>query len=376
VFFWIREEDVSSSSQGWLLSIVGLCAVLLAPSSCSADLQIGGSDQEVGATKAALPVSEAKPGGPRPVIVVRETRKESGVVEEGTVVPFQFEVTNRGQADLEITQVKPSCGCTVTQWDRVIKPGARGIIAAQMNTLSFRDKVTKHLTIFSNDPDRPQVDLTISASLLPLVKISPGRAAVLAVADKAVSQEFTLERNGGRPMKIVQVIPYASYLKAETTPLPGQGRYRLTVTASPDAPLGRSTAAVAVWTDVEKGGSLTFVITVDRGIVTVPPMLFFGIVPQEMKTPREALATIQRKSTPFHIKSITVNDPNLAAKLETVREGAEYRVTVSYSGGWDPGVRRETLTVTTDDPKQPVIEIPVRAAVQAKIANKPPVATH
>jgi hypothetical protein len=177
-------------------------------------------------------------------------------------------------------------------------------------------------------------------------------------------------------MKIVQVVPYAPYIKAETIPLPGQGRYRLTIIATPDAPLGRSTAAVAVWTDVEKGGTLTFVLTVDRGIVTVPPMLFFGIVPHEMNTPRQAVATLLRNSIPFHVKTVTANDPNLTPKRETVRDGAEYRVTVTYAGGWDTGRQVRSLTVTTDDPKQPVIEIPVQAFVQAKIANAPSVVNH
>jgi len=169
-------------------------------------------------------------------------------------------------------------------------------------------------------------------------------------------------------MKILQVIPYAPYLKAETTPLPGPGRYDLTVTAMPDAPLGRSKAAVVVWTDLQQGGALTFIFTVDRGIVAIPPMVFCGIVPHEMKTPRQAAVTILRTSTPFHVKSVAVSDPHLAAKLETVRDGAEYRVTVTYAGGWDTGRRQQTLSVTTDDPKQPVIEIPVQAIIRAKIS--------
>jgi hypothetical protein len=245
-----------------------------------------------------------------------------------------------------------------------------------MNTLYFRGSVTKHLTVFSNDPARPQVELTITAHLLPLVKISPDLDALLVVGDKPVTQEFTLERSGGQPMKIVQVIPYAPYVKAETTPLPGPGHYKLTVTAMPDAPLGRSKVAVVVWTDLQQGGALTFILTVDRGIVAIPPVVFYGIVPREMKTPRQATVTILRNSTPFHVKSVAVSDPHLAAKLETVRDGAEYRVTVSYAGGWDTGRRQQTLTVTTDDPKQPVIEIPVQAFVQAKIAKVPPVVIH
>jgi hypothetical protein len=324
----------------------------------------------------AVAVAEPGTDGPWPMLEVRETRKDGGVVEEGTLIPFRFEVANRGQADLEVTQVKSSCGCAVTKWDRVIRPGEKGTIEAQMDTIYFRGPVTKHLTLFSNDPARPQVELTITARLLPLVKISPDPAVLLTVEDRAATQEFTLERNGGQPMQIVQVIPNAAYIKAETTPLPGQGRYRLTVTALPEAPLGRSTVSVVVWTDVAKGGILTFFVTVHRGIVTVPPMLFYGVVPHELQTPRQATVTILRNSTPFHVKSVAVSDPHLAPKLETVRDGAEYRVTVTYAGGWDSGRRRQTLTVTTDDPKQPVIEIPIQAVVQPKLAAAPPVARH
>lgn len=187
--------------------ILGLYAVMLAPM--------------------AVVVAETETGGPGPMIEVREMHKDGGVVLEGTVIGFQFEVANRGQGDLELKQVKPSCGCTVTQWDRVIRPGASGIIEAQMRTEYFRGSVTKSLTVFSNDPDRPQMELTITTHLIPLVKISPGPDALLTVGDRPVSQEFTLERNGGRPMKIIQVIPNAPYLKADISPLPGQGRYKL-----------------------------------------------------------------------------------------------------------------------------------------------------
>jgi hypothetical protein len=322
------------------------------------------------------PPAVAESAGSRPVIEVRETRKDGGVVEEGTVVQFQFEVANRGQADLELTQVKPACGCTVTKWDRLIKPGAHGNINAELKTQHLRGAVAKQLTIFSNDPVRPQVELTIGLRLIPLVNVSPGLVVALDVTEKAATQEFTLERNGGRPMKIVQVVPNAAYIDAEATLLPGQGRYKLTITAKPDAPLGRSNGSVVVWTDVEKSGMLTFFITVDRGIVTVPPTLFYGMVPQELEAPRQAAVTITGSSTPFHVKSVTVNDSHLTTKLETVRDGAEYRVTLTYAGGWHTGRRRQLLTVTTDDPKQPVIEVPVQAVVQAKAAQAPPAVIH
>jgi hypothetical protein len=319
---------------------------------------------------AALASPAAGTAGTRPVIEVPETKKDGGVVEEGTVVPFRFTVANRGAADLEITQVRPSCGCTITKWDRVVKPGGQSVVEASMNTLYFHGAVAKHLTVISNDPDRPQMELTITARVTPLVKISPSTAALLSVDDRPVTQEFTLERSGGHPMKIAQVIPNAPYLKTEVTPLPGEGRYKLAVTATMETPFGRSTVPLVVRTDLQKGGMLTFVLTVDRGIVIVPPMIFYGMLPHHIKVPPQATVTITRISPAFHVKSVTADDPKLAPRLETVRDGAEYRVTVTYAGGWEIGLKRQTLTILTDDPKQPEIKIPIQAVVQADLATE------
>src|SRR4051794_40020597 len=75
---------------------------------------------------------EAAAGGARPKLEIRETTKDGGTVEEGAFCQFKFTVANRGQADLLIDQVKPSCGCTVPKWDRVVKPGAEAIIGAEV----------------------------------------------------------------------------------------------------------------------------------------------------------------------------------------------------------------------------------------------------
>ena len=52
--------------------------------------------------------------------------------------------------------------------------------------------------------------------------------------EQPATHEFTLERSGGHAMKIVEVIPNAPYLRAEATPLSGEGRYKITVTATTD----------------------------------------------------------------------------------------------------------------------------------------------
>jgi hypothetical protein len=321
---------------------------------------------------AFLALSGAVAADPRPVLEVKETSQDGGVVEEGSVVKFKFVVTNRGEADLEVPRVKPSCGCTVPQWEKLIKPGQEGTIEAEMRTDYFRGQVNKHLTVFTNDPDHAQVELTITARVTPLVEITPNMVAMLSVEDQPVTQEFTVQRTGGHPMKILQVIANAPYLKTEVTPLSGEGSYKVTVTATPDTPLGRSVVPIVVKTDLEKAANRMITLMLDRGIVTTPPMVFWGILPPELKTPMQGIVTISRRSGSFHVTGVTIDDAKLQTKLETVRDGSEYRVTVTYAGGWDTGLTKKMLTITTDDRKQPVIEVPVQAVIQTKTAEAAP----
>jgi hypothetical protein len=305
----------------------------------------------------------------QPRMEVRETTQDGGVVEEGTLVKYRFVVLNRGDADLELKRVMPDCGCSIAHWEKVVPPGGQSAIEAEMHTELFRGRATKHLTVISNDPTQKELTLTITARVTPLVEVTPDRAALLSMQDQPVRQEFTVERNGQKPMQVLRVMPNAPYLKAEAAPLPGVGRYRLTVTTTPDTPMGRSVVPVVVQTDLPTASLVTLYLTVDRGIVTVPPMVFYGLLPLALKAPSQAAVTLSRRAQPFHIKAISVDDPKLAAKLETVREGEEYRITVTYAGGWETGLVRKTLTVTTDDPKQPVFRIPIQALIQTAFAG-------
>jgi hypothetical protein len=304
-----------------------------------------------------------------PVIEVAESASDGGTVEEGTVLQYRFTIANRGNAELVLTQVKPSCGCTVPRWAKIIAPGKEGVIEAELKTTGFRGSILKHLTVFSNDPLRPQIELDLKASVTPLVQVQPGLVSLVAVDDQPVRQVFTLERTGGLPMQVLQVSATQPYVKTELTPLPGQGRYELAVTLTEETPWGRTPTPIVLRTDIEKAPNLTLTLIVDRGIITTPPMVFFTPLPGALTTPQQAIITLLRPKGSFHLKSAAIDDPKLQAKLETVREGQEYRVTVSYLGGWPAGVVQRTLTMTTDDSKQPEIKIPVHGLVQTVVAS-------
>jgi len=81
---------------------------------------------------------------------VEETH-DFGKVPEGDSVAYEFQFTNVGDQPLKISNVQPSCGCTVPKWPaEAIQPGATGRILAKYATKGRVGAFTKYLTISSD----------------------------------------------------------------------------------------------------------------------------------------------------------------------------------------------------------------------------------
>ena len=61
--------------------------------------------------------------------------------------------------------------------------------------------------------------------------------------------------------------------------------------------------------------------------------------------------------------------PSSFSTPEASPDHSQVRLTLAYRGGWPPGFARTQVTVETDDPRQPKIEIPVFANVVGAAAN-------
>ena len=86
----------------------------------------------------ALPVAAAAPKA-----VVDKPIVDVGKVKKGDPVRHEFVIRNAGDAPLEITEVKPSCGCTVADYDKVIELTPR-YSAAHYQRGVVRSKLGQH----------------------------------------------------------------------------------------------------------------------------------------------------------------------------------------------------------------------------------------
>lgn len=101
-----------------------------------------------------------------PRISFTQESYDFGNVLQGKVVESTFTFENRGIADLLIKEVTTSCGCTAALVSsNVIKPGETGQIKVSYDSQGRAGKVSRTITIVSNDPVEPIKELTITATV-------------------------------------------------------------------------------------------------------------------------------------------------------------------------------------------------------------------
>lgn len=114
--------------------------------------------------------------GQSPIIFFEKPNFNFGKIYKGQKIEHIFKFENKGHSDLEISKAKSTCGCTATILkNKIISPGKTGEIKTTFNSGSYKGKVTKSITVKSNDPKSPNYTLTISGEIAEIISTSPRR---------------------------------------------------------------------------------------------------------------------------------------------------------------------------------------------------------
>lgn len=320
------------------------------------------------ATLAALAKRRVAAYLPKALLAVDKEEIDAGDVQRGDKARFVFMVKNQGDSPLEL-DAHPTCGCTVADYDKVVPPGGTGKIDAEVNTQSFRGKITKVIELRSNDLGHKLTNLRLSANVLSALTVLPGEVVNVPLKEtEATVRE--LEIRAKSPVEVTRVACTVPYVMAKLEKVEGaQGGYRdykVILTIQPEAPTGRSAFLVTVMTTSPKEPQINITTVCEKGIVVMPPSLYMGNITPSTALPLTTMFTLSRGAGAFHIKKVSTDDPNLQIKQEAVQEGRQYRLTVTYKGGWAAGNIRSKITVQTDDPQQSEFEVPVMGQVSAR----------
>jgi hypothetical protein len=104
----------------------------------------------------------AQPNGPK--ISFNAINHDFGTIAENSIVSYDYIVANKGTDTLNITDVRPGCGCTAAKPEKnIIMPGDSTMIHIEFNSIGRSGSQHKYIYVFSNDKENPEIRLTFSA---------------------------------------------------------------------------------------------------------------------------------------------------------------------------------------------------------------------
>ncbi len=308
----------------------------------------------------------------KPIMRVNPSQLKADPVVQGAPMRFSLEVVNQGNAPLMLSTYT-ECGCVQISAPTSVQPGMSGIIQVNVQTAVIEGRLEKSFDIFSNDPDQTQKTIMVSSFVQPVVRFLRKEGfGPIVMSNDGLKQDIYMAIDPSASFNVKKVAIQGIKGVADFEPWEGdmadpelgqptkhRKGYKISVLVSPTAQTGRIPMTLAVTTDDPQSPLIYGTFMVQWGIVALPERLNFGEINRKDIT---AYFLVSRPGQPFKIKSVKSDNDFVTVSAEPFR--TDIRVSVLISGQVPYGNLDATITVETDDPKQPEIKVPLRAIVK------------
>jgi hypothetical protein len=317
------------------------------------------------------------PGIATPHIVIDPAKFEPKPVSQGGEMLLTLQVTNQGRGTLDYRLV-PDCGCfMVGSYKERLAPGETNVIQVLINTMDFTGRLNKALFVYSNDPYFPIKRIPLETVVRPayrfvdqqkepnvIVDENGGKFETILVLDEG--QDFKIKRASVNGVSARVSVDDEMWHGMLDYPEIGEGPkmrkgYAISALIAPGVPPGRLSLQIQLETDDDVFKTIVHHVYVQRGIVSVPLSLYFGTIPQE---PARATVLLTRPGQPYKVLKVESDLGFITASVEPYRAETEYKVVATFTGKAPIGRFSGKIKVYTDDPKQPVVEVPVEGTVR------------
>ena len=345
----------------------------------------------------------------QPKIQFESTTYDFGKIhEEGGKVTGKFVFTNVGDAPLELTNVRPGCGCTAANYSKgAIAPGEKGYIEATYNPYNRPGAFNKNIRVTTNEPKfledekaaphmifikgevikRPPTEFEKAGytKTQGMVRIKEPDVAHNLLNSESVTDTFLVRNFWTKPVSI-QLNPTPDYISevyrnfgAELQP--GQeGFFVLKYDASKAKQFGQVKDAISIATNdsIEQKKLIHYAINIKEDFSKLSPKqlkkapisqisietISFGDV-QKNVTKTQTFTVSNSGKDPLIIRALETSNSlfSITSNMMEIPFGSSAEITVTFKAPGRASTLNATMEVITNDPANPIRTIPVSARV-------------
>ena len=330
----------------------------------------------------------------RPIQFKEELFDFGSIVEEDGPVTHVFEFVNSLNKPVKILHVKPSCNCTAPDWSREeIQPGATGFIKAEFNPKGRPGFFSKSLTVTTDAGGNPYI-LQIKGSVLSdsqrldggllktrgswRVRSTSFNLGKVFLKNEYVVREFKILNDGKKAVNYLGAYDGPPYIRVNVEPdvlQPGEtGIIRIGYNGRLKNAYGFQSDNVVIHTDDENVPSKSFDVlaTLEDYFPELTPQeaaiaakmhvsqttLDFGRIKQNQSATREVIITNLGQSL-LELRSIQGNCTCIVTEpdRQSLKTGQRATIKISFNPQNRKGTQQKSVTIYSNDPKDPVQRI-------------------
>lgn len=304
-----------------------------------------------------------------PSLVCMDSIYDFGVAGQEDRIVHSFHLSNKGTAPVQILRIDPGCGCvTATSTKSIILPGEAGEVHSVFETQRYEGEVKRTITVYSNDPYQPQMDLVIKGIIKNEIALIP-EGVVFGEVEKGDGPTARIRILGLSKdnLAINKIQANEEFFALRLSPVEENKSkgFDLDVTLKPEIPVGVLNDVITLHTSLRKRPKIDIPIwaNITGHIRARPKSLSFGAV-QKGSELSESITLYNNKGSKFRILRLSCDLPFLHFEPSSLKKESEIILSGTLDESSPAGPVSGQLTVVVDDIDQGSVTIPIHGFIK------------
>ncbi|MDA0990255.1 MAG: DUF1573 domain-containing protein [Verrucomicrobia bacterium] len=306
-----------------------------------------------------------------PKVVCDAPTYDFGTVTGESSIQHVFTVRNDGDSPLQISRVKPSCGCTTAKLPtNTLQPGEAVDISTSLSLKGRNGPQKKYIYVESNDPSQPRYQLEIKGQIRKVFEVNPPQA-IFHVSPNVPPAEIQIRLSfeADQPYHVTALdASRAPFCRVEQVDMDAGKTTMLRLSLLDDfisnQPYMNGTITVSTDHPDHPTVVIPVAVATTRDVLISPHELMLSATTPADTPVMQQLYVRNRLSTPLEIVSVELPSPTITVKPEALSANV-YRLMLTFENPTSElDGKAVTIVVRQADGREETYEIPIRLRSQ------------